>query len=105
MDREKQAIPTLASNIGPLLRSGIVPEEHVDQVVGHLLGPWLFSGWGVRTMAAGQAAYNPLEYHNGTVWPHDTALIAAGLARYGRRVEGGRASGGVLGGGRGSRVR
>jgi len=89
LDGEKQAVPTLTSNIGHLLWSGIVPEEHVDQVVGHLLGPWLFSGWGIRTLAAGQAAYNPLEYHNGTVWPHDTGLIAAGLARYGRRVEAG----------------
>jgi glycogen debranching enzyme len=89
LDGEKQAVPTLTSNIGHLLWSGIVPEEHVDQVVGHLLGPWLFSGWGIRTMAAGQGAYNPLEYHNGTVWPHDTALIAAGLARYGRRLEAG----------------
>jgi len=47
----------------------------------------MFSGWGVRTLAAGQPAYNPIEYHNGTVWPHDTALIAAGFARYGRRQD------------------
>ncbi len=47
----------------------------------------MFSGWGVRTLADGQPVYNPIEYHNGTVWPHDTALIAAGLARYGRRQE------------------
>src|SRR2546421_46827 len=96
LDGEKQAIPTLTSNIGHLLWSGIVPEEHVDQVVGQLLGPWLFSGWGVRTLAAGQGAYNPLEYHNGTVWPHDTALIAAGLARYGRRVEANRLAMAIL---------
>src|SRR5207253_1606439 len=84
-DGEKQPVPTLTSNIGHLLWSGIVPDEHVDQLVNHLLGPWLFSGWGVRTLAAGQGVYNPLEYHNGTVWPHDTAIIAAGLARPGRR--------------------
>jgi glycogen debranching enzyme len=48
------------------------------------MGSHLFTGWGVRTMASGQPAFNPLEYHNGTVWPHDNALIAAGLARYGR---------------------
>jgi glycogen debranching enzyme len=47
----------------------------------------MFSGWGVRTLADGQPVYNPIEYHNGTVWPHDTSLIAAGLARYGRRQE------------------
>ena len=49
----------------------------------HLLGEELFSGWGVRTLAAGEAGYNPLGYHTGTVWPHDNSLIAAGLARYG----------------------
>ncbi len=96
LDGEKQPVPTLTSNIGHLLWSGIVPEEHLEQVTGHLLGPWLFSGWGVRTLAAGQPVYNPLEYHNGTVWPHDTALIAAGLARYGRRVEAGQLSVAIL---------
>ncbi len=97
VDGEKQPVPTLTSNIGHLLWSGIVPDEHVDQLVGHLLGPWLFSGWGVRTLAAGQGIYNPLEYHNGTVWPHDTAIIAAGLARYGRRVEAGQLAMAILG--------
>jgi glycogen debranching enzyme len=87
MDGDKKQVRTLTSNIGHLLWSGIVPDEHVDQVVGHLLGDRLYSGWGVRTMAKGQLAYNPMEYHNGTVWPHDNALIAAGLARYGRRAE------------------
>ncbi|GAA1756880.1 amylo-alpha-1,6-glucosidase [Luedemannella helvata] len=84
LDGERTPVPTLTSNIGHLLWSGIVPEEHVDDLAGHLMGERLFSGWGVRTMASGQPAYNPLEYHNGTVWPHDNALIAAGLARYGR---------------------
>jgi glycogen debranching enzyme len=87
LDGAGQPVPTLTSNIGHLLWSGIVPDEHVDQVAEHLLGEALFSGWGVRTMASGQPAYNPLEYHNGTVWPHDNALIAAGLARYGRAEE------------------
>ncbi len=90
LDGEKLAVPTLTSNMGHLLWSGLVPEEHLDQVVSHLLGPWLYSGWGVRTMAAGQGAYNPMEYHNGTVWPHDNSIIAAGLVRYGRRAEAGR---------------
>jgi glycogen debranching enzyme len=90
LDGEKLAVPTLTSNMGHLLWSGLVPEEHVDQVVSHLMGPWLYSGWGVRTMAAGQGAYNPMEYHNGTVWPHDNSIIAAGLVRYGRRAEAGR---------------
>jgi glycogen debranching enzyme len=80
-------VRTLTSNIGHLLWSGIVPAERVGSLVTHLCGEQLFSGWGVRTLAEGQPVYNPIEYHNGTVWPHDTALIAAGLARYGRREE------------------
>jgi glycogen debranching enzyme len=87
LDGEKRPVRTLASNIGHLLWSGIVPPQHADRVVAHLMGDRLFSGWGVRTLAEGQLAYNPVEYHNGTVWPHDTALIAAGLARYGYRQE------------------
>jgi glycogen debranching enzyme len=87
LDGAKRPVPTLTSNIGHLLWSGIVPEEYAEPVVAHLMGDRLFSGWGVRTLADGQLAYNPVEYHNGTVWPHDTALIAAGLARYGYRQE------------------
>ncbi|MGC9670835.1 glycogen debranching N-terminal domain-containing protein [Planosporangium sp. 12N6] len=95
-DGEGRTVPTLTSNIGHLLWSGIVPDEHVDEVVGHLLGEQLFSGWGVRTMAAGQRAYNPMEYHNGTVWPHDNALIAMGLTRYGRHTEAARLAQAIL---------
>jgi glycogen debranching enzyme len=87
LDRDKQPVRTLASNIGHLLWSGILPEERAERLVQHLMSDRLFSGWGVRTLAAGQLAYNPVEYHNGTVWPHDTAIIAAGLARYGYREE------------------
>jgi len=87
LDARKQPVRTLASNMGHLLWSGIVPQEHAGPVAEHLLSGAMFSGWGVRTMAAGQPAYNPMEYHNGTVWPHDNALIAAGLARYGRHDE------------------
>jgi glycogen debranching enzyme len=78
---------TLASNLGHLLWSGIVAEERVEAVVTHLAGERMYSGWGIRTLADGQAAFNPIAYHNGTVWPHDTALVAAGLARYGRRLD------------------
>jgi glycogen debranching enzyme len=87
LDGDKRPVPTLTSNIGHLLWSGIVPEEHADAIVKHLFGERLFSGWGVRTLADGQLAYNPMEYHNGSVWPHDNSIIAAGLARYGRRAE------------------
>jgi glycogen debranching enzyme len=87
LDGEKNPVRSLTSNIGHLLWSGIVPMERVGSLVTHLSGEQLFSGWGIRTLAEGQPVYNPIEYHNGTVWPHDTAIIAAGLARYGRRDE------------------
>jgi glycogen debranching enzyme len=87
LDGAKRQVRTLTSNVGHLLWSGIVEDARVDALVGHLMGDSLFSGWGVRTLGAGQPAYNPIEYHNGTVWPHDNAFIAAGLARYGRRDE------------------
>ena len=87
LDGAKRPVDSLTSNIGHLLWSGIVPEDRVDCIVDALAGDALFSGWGVRTMSDGDAGYNPLSYHNGTVWPHDNSLIAAGLARYGRWFE------------------
>ena len=83
LDADKRPLDTLGSNIGHLLWSGIVPAERVEAVVDLLMGEELWSGWGVRTLAAGETAYNPLTYHNGTVWPHDNSLIAVGLARHG----------------------
>jgi glycogen debranching enzyme len=87
LDGEKNQVDAMCSNIGHLLWSGIVPRHRVDAVVDALMGEELWSGWGVRTMSSGDAAYNPLSYHNGTVWPHDNSLIAVGLARYGRWSE------------------
>jgi len=87
LDAEKRQVDALCSNIGHLLWSGIVPPERVDAVVDALMGEALWSGWGVRTMSSADAAFNPLSYHNGTVWPHDNSLIAWGLARYGRWAE------------------
>jgi glycogen debranching enzyme len=87
LDGNKKPVDSLTSNIGHLLWSGIVPPERVDAVVDQLMGEALWSGWGVRTMSATDAGFNPLAYHNGTVWPHDTSLIAWGLARYGRWPE------------------
>jgi glycogen debranching enzyme len=84
LDRDKQRVDALCSNMGHLLWSGIVPEARVDAVVDALMRNELWSGWGVRTMSKSDAAYSPLSYHNGTVWPHDTALAAWGLARCGR---------------------
>jgi len=87
LDREGARVDSLCSNVGHLLWSGIVPDERAGAVVDALMANGLWSGWGVRTMSAHDAAYNPLSYHNGTVWPHDNSLIAAGLARYGRWEE------------------
>jgi len=84
LDRDKHRVDALCSNIGHLLWSGIVPAARVDPIVDALLRHELWSGWGFRTMSTSDAAYSPLSYHNGTVWPHDTALAAWGLARYGR---------------------
>jgi glycogen debranching enzyme len=84
LDAAKNQVPTPTSDLGHLLWSGIVPEESIDPIVTTLFGDALWGGWGIRTFAAGLPAYNPLVYHNGTVWPHDNSLIAAGLARAGR---------------------
>jgi glycogen debranching enzyme len=87
LDKDKRQVDSLCSNIGHLLWSGIVPPARVDAVVDRLMGPELWSGWGVRTMSSAEGAFNPLSYHNGTVWPHDNSLIAWGLARYSRWPE------------------
>lgn len=87
LDGEKRQVDSLCSNMGHLLWSGIVPPDRVDAVVDALMGEDLWSGWGVRTMSAADAAFNPLSYHNGTVWPHDNSLIAWGLSRYARWSE------------------
>jgi glycogen debranching enzyme len=87
LDGEKRQVDSLTSNVGHLLWSGIVPEDRAGILADQLVGEALFSGWGVRTMAEGEGGYNPIRYHNGTVWPHDNSLIAHGLARYGFREE------------------
>jgi glycogen debranching enzyme len=96
LDGEKNQVDTLASNLGHLLWSGIVEDRRARRLARLLLGDDLFSGWGVRTLACGQPAYNPLQYHNGTVWPHDTAIAAAGLRRYGFDDEAARLCEGLL---------
>jgi glycogen debranching enzyme len=87
LDADKNRVDSRTSNMGHLLWSGIVPPERMDAVVDQLMGEELWSGWGVRTMASDAAGFNPLAYHNGTVWPHDNSLIAWGLARSGRWAE------------------
>jgi glycogen debranching enzyme len=83
LDGEKRPVDALGSNMGHLLWSGIVPPGRIAAVAEQLTSPPLWSGWGVRTLAADEVAFDPLEYHNGTVWPHDNSLIAFGLARSG----------------------
>jgi glycogen debranching enzyme len=83
LDGERRAVDSLTSNIGHLLWSGIVQDDRAERIARHLMSDAMFSGWGVRTMAEGMGGYNPIEYHNGTVWPHDSAFVAAGLRRYG----------------------
>ena len=90
LDRDKQQVDSLTSNTGQLLWSGIVDQSRARKIVERLLRKEMFTGWGLRSMAKGETAYNPLEYHNGTVWPHDTALVAEGMRRYGFRDEAGR---------------
>jgi glycogen debranching enzyme len=87
LDGKKKPVDSRCSNMGHLLWSGIVPPERVPQVVDQLLSEELWTGWGIRTMASDAAAFNPISYHNGTVWPHDTALAAWGLARHGYTAE------------------
>jgi glycogen debranching enzyme len=83
LDGEKQPVNSRCSNMGHLLWSGIVPPERAHAVADQLLSQGMWSGWGIRTMASDEAAFNPLSYHNGTVWPHDSALAAWGLSRHG----------------------
>jgi glycogen debranching enzyme len=87
LDRGKAQVDSATSNMGHLLWSGIVLPERVDPVLDNLFGDELWSGWGIRTMSVADKAYNPLSYHNGTVWPHDNSLIAWGLARQRRWPE------------------
>jgi len=87
LDNDGRQVDSLTSNIGHLLWSGIVDKSKARSVARHLLSPQLFSGWGVRTLAEGEARYNPIGYHVGTVWPFDNSFIAWGLRRYGFKAE------------------
>ncbi|WP_028272759.1 MULTISPECIES: amylo-alpha-1,6-glucosidase [Arthrobacter] len=83
LDGKKRQVDACASNMGQCLWHGIVDEDKAPKVAERLMSPEMFSGWGVRTLASDMGAYNPASYHNGSVWPHDNAVIAAGLMRYG----------------------
>jgi glycogen debranching enzyme len=87
LDGAKRPCRVLTSNAGHALFSGIAKTDRASKVASTLTGPDAFSGWGIRTLAFGQPRYNPMSYHNGSVWPHDNALITLGLARYGFKAE------------------
>jgi glycogen debranching enzyme len=96
LDRAKRPVDSIASNMGHCLWTGIVDDNRTGDVANWLISPELFSGWGVRTLATSMARYNPLSYHNGSVWPHDTAICVAGLRRSGFVKEAAELSRGLL---------
>jgi glycogen debranching enzyme len=83
LDGDKRPCRVRSSNAGHALMTGIALPERADRVVATLMSDASFSGWGVRTVTAGEARYNPISYHNGSIWPHDNAVLALGMARYG----------------------
>lgn len=87
LDGDKVPIDSLTSNVGHCLWSGIVDDDKAKRTAEHLCGPAMFTGWGIRTLASSMGRYNPVSYHNGSVWPHDSAICVAGLTRYGFHAE------------------
>ncbi|MES2194291.1 MAG: amylo-alpha-1,6-glucosidase [Pseudomonadota bacterium] len=83
LDGAKRQCQVRTSNAGQLLFTGIVRQDRARRVAADLMRPHFFTGWGIRTVARGEARYNPMSYHDGSIWPHDNALIALGMARYG----------------------
>lgn len=96
LDGAKAPCEVSTSNAGHALWAGIADEAHAAKVARRLLGRELFSGWGVRTLAEGERRYNPMSYHNGSIWPHDNAIIASGLKRYDFRDEAARVASAIL---------
>ena len=96
LDREKRPCRVRTSNAGHCLFSGIASPERARRVIQTLMGEDSFSGWGVRTVSGRETRYNPMSYHNGSIWPHDNSLVAAGMARYGCREEAARILSGLF---------
>jgi len=96
LDSRKVPIPSITSNPGHCLWAGICDPERAELVSERLLSPDLFSGWGIRTLASSSPHYNPMSYHNGTVWPHDNSIAAAGLRRYRRADDAARVIEGIM---------
>jgi glycogen debranching enzyme len=96
LDGQKRQVDALTSNIGHCLWTGIVDDDKAARVAEHLMSPEMFTGWGVRTLASSMGRFNPMSYHNGSVWPHDSVLVATGLMRYGFVEEAQRIGTGLL---------
>ncbi|CCQ47608.1 amylo-alpha-1,6-glucosidase family protein [Pseudarthrobacter siccitolerans] len=96
LDKDKRPVDACTSNMGHCLWTGIVDEDKAPSVVEHLMSPQMFTGWGIRTLGSDMGAYNPVSYHNGSVWPHDSALVATGLMRYGFVEEARRVASGLI---------
>ncbi len=96
LDRDKRPLRVVSSNIGHCLWTGIVDDAVAGQVVARLVSPEMFTGFGVRTLSAAARGYNPVSYHRGSVWPHDSVLAAAGMAAYGYRSEATRVTDGLV---------
>lgn len=86
LDGDGQPCKVRTSNAGHVLFGGLASPERARRVVDGLMSPRFFSGWGIRTVASGESRYNPMSYHNGSIWPHDNSLIAVGMARYGHKA-------------------
>jgi glycogen debranching enzyme len=97
LDGAKEPCKVVNSNAGQCLWAGIAPPEQGEAIVERLMRPDMYTEWGIRTLSSQAARYNPMSYHNGSVWPHDTALIGAGFARYGFREEAARLLGNLYG--------
>ena len=96
LDGDKRQADAIGSNAGHCLWTGIISPQRARDVADRLMGPSMFSGWGVRTYGTGQLGYTPFGYHTGTVWPHDNSITAAGLKRYGFQDEANRIVGTVF---------
>jgi glycogen debranching enzyme len=89
LDKHKQACRVRSSNAGHCLYTGIAMKHRAPHLAAQLMSTEMYSGWGIRTLASDERRYNPMAYHNGSIWPHDTAIVAAGLAEYGYKQEAG----------------
>jgi glycogen debranching enzyme len=97
LDGQKEPCDVVTSNAGQCLWTGIVPDELAQRMIDRLQHDDMYTEWGIRTLSGYAPRYNPMSYHNGSVWPHDTALIGAGFARYGRKADAGKLLGNLYG--------